>query len=64
MNWGIERDEKGEPVRLWWLGPEVPDPPAKPKPEPFMPAMREWARRHGLNEKSAVKSAVRDLYAR
>jgi hypothetical protein len=22
MNWIIERDDKGQPIRLWWAGPE------------------------------------------
>jgi hypothetical protein len=50
MNWMIERDEKGEPIRMRWLGPtpiKTTD-DAQPKYQPFMPAMREWAKARGL----------------
>ncbi len=50
MNWEIERDDKGEPIRMVWLGRpiKVDVDKAQLEPEPFMPAMREWAKSHGL----------------
>ena len=52
--WLIERDEKGEPVRLRWLGPDVPERERPPEPEHFMPAMRDWARAHGIDPKHGL----------
>jgi hypothetical protein len=51
--WLIERDEKGEPVRMHWLGPDAPAGGA-PEPEHFMPGMRDWARKHGLDPKHGL----------
>jgi len=33
MNWQIEWDADGRPIRLWWLGP---DPAAPPRPRPVL----------------------------
>jgi hypothetical protein len=55
MHWQIERDDKGEPVRLVWLGPgpirsahnDQLDQMIARNSLP-MPAMREWAKARGL----------------
>jgi len=55
LNWIIERDKDGQPVRMWWAG-EGPSPieealerqRAAERMALPMPAMREWARKRGL----------------
>jgi hypothetical protein len=57
VNWRIERDDKGQPVRMVWLGPgklrsahnDALDKMIARNSLP-MPGMREWARAHGLYE--------------
>jgi hypothetical protein len=55
MNWIIERDEKGEPIRMVWTtsAPMVTIEQIERARCAFanslpMPAMREWARARGL----------------
>lgn len=61
MGWRIERDKDGEPVRMWWTGPD-PSPcqvEAERQLQIYrnglpMPAMREWAEKHGLVQTAAT----------
>jgi len=57
MAWRVEYDAEGDPVRMWFMGPDEPDGKTVPTTptgdaEPalhFMPSMREWARKHGID---------------
>lgn len=55
MSWIIERDAAGNPVRMIWEGPGTRPSAHNEERERMirvnslpMPAMREWAQRHGL----------------
>lgn len=55
MNWIIERDDKGEPVRMWWARENARERALQKKLDQAdrnnalpMPAMREWAKERGL----------------
>src|SRR5262245_33957837 len=47
--WLITRDEKGKPTNVEWLGSEPLAELGENVPEHFMPSLREWARKHGLD---------------
>jgi len=59
MNWLIERDKEGLPVRLWWAGEagkeaervriaEEQEKRAGETAKTFMPSVRKWAKERGL----------------
>jgi hypothetical protein len=66
MNWLIERDEKGEPLRMVWMGPGDATITAKPEiVRAFvvnrlpMRSMQNWAFDHGLFE--SEREALRQM---